>query len=191
MSYIMAGVSTLIGAFIVLSIHKSSSNRITVFGDDKIKNFLILCLPIVAFSIVGIENEIGINKSMYGLRLAIINSLYAFSEEFGWRKYLQNALEGLNKNFKYLLIAFTWWIWHFRFTTSFDLFVFPFICIGGGYLLGKLTDDFKSILPAVAMHNIIILTTNTGKFDVNQILGISLFLIGWTLIEYVWKRNTI
>jgi CAAX protease family protein len=187
--YLMAGLSTLIAATISLSLHKSISNRITIFGDNKIKNLLILSLPVIAFSICGLNNKFGMNKSLYGIAFASANTFYAFTEEFGWRRYLQNALEGLNKNIKYIFIGVIWWIWHFRFDTQFDIFIFPLICVGGGFLLGKLTDDIKSILPAVAIHNVIILTTNSGNFDQNKIIGIGIILLGWIVIEQIWKRK--
>ncbi len=129
------------------------------------------------------------NKSLYGFAFASVNTFYAFTEEFAWRRYLQNALEGVNKNLKYIFISVIWWIWHFRFDTQFDIFIFPLICIGSGFLLGKLTDDIKSILPVVAMHNVIILTTNSGDFDQNIIIGIGIVILGWIVIEQIWKRR--
>lgn len=187
--YLMAGFSTLIAAFILLTIHQNVSSRITILGDDKIKNILILSLPIIAFSIIGLDNDFGINIWLFGFLYSLINTIYSFAEEFGWRRYLQNALEGLNKNLKYILIGIIWWIWHFRFDTQFDFFIFPLICIGGGFLLGKLADDLKSILPVVAMHNLIILTTNSGNFGKNELMGIVFVVLGWIAIEQIWKRK--
>ena len=187
--YLLAGLSTLLAAIITLSLHKNISNRITVLGDDKIKNLLIAGLPVIAFSICGLNNRFGMNKSLFGFAFASINTFYAFTEEFGWRRYLQNALEGLNKNLKYIFIGVIWWIWHFRFDTQFDIFIFPLICIGGGFLLGKLTDDVKSILPVAAIHTMIILTTNSGNFDENKIIGIGIFITGWIVIEQIRKRK--
>ena len=189
--YLMAGLSTLIAGIITLSLHKSISSRITILGDNKIKNLLILSLPVIAFSICGLKNKFGMNNSLYGFAFASVNTFYAFTEEFGWRRYLQNALEGLNKNLKYIFIGVVWWIWHFRFDTQFDIFIFPLICIAGGFLLGKLTDDIKSILPVVAIHNVIILTTNSGNLDQNKIIGIGIVILGWIVIEQIWKRKKV
>jgi hypothetical protein len=187
--YLLAGFSTLIAAILMLIFHENLSSRITIFGDDKIKNALILILPIIAFSITGLDNNFGMNKSFYGFAFALTSTIYAFTEEFGWRRYLQNALEGLNKNLKYILIGVVWWIWHFRFDSQFDIFIFPLICIGGGFLLGKLADDFKSILPVIAMHTLIILTTNSGNFGMNGIMGIGIVILGWVVIEQIWKKK--
>ena len=187
--YLLAGLSTLIATIVVLTFHQNLSKRITILGDDKIKNVLILVLPIFAFSISGLNNNFGMNESFYGFAFALINTIYAFTEEFGWRRYLQNALEGLNKNLKYISIGVIWWIWHFRFETQFDVFIFPLICIGGGFLLGKLADESRSILPVTAMHTLIILTSNSGNFGKNEIMGIGIVILGWILIELIWKRK--
>ncbi len=187
--YLLAGISTLAASLIALAFHKKVSKRITIVGDEKLKNLLILILPITAFSIIGLNNNFGMNRYSYGFTFASLNTIYAFTEEFGWRRYLQNALEGLNKNLKYIFISMIWWIWHFRFVTQFDIFIFPLICIGGGFLLGKLADEYKSILPVIAMHNLIILTTNSGNFDQNKMIGIGLVVLGWIGIEQIWKRK--
>jgi len=146
-------------------------------------------LPVFSFSIIGLENPNDINVHYYGFIYASINIIYAFLEEFGWRRYLQNALEGFNKNWKYILIGIVWWIWHLRFETHFDIFIFPLICIGGAYLLGKLADDTKSILPVVTIHTLIILLTNSGTPTMNKMIGAGLTIIAWIIIEQLWKRR--
>ena len=78
-----------------------------------------------------------------------------------------------------------------RFETDFDLFIFPVICIGGGYLLGKLTDDTKSILPVVTIHTLIILITNSGAITLNTMIGAGLIIVGWIVIEKMWKKYNI
>ena len=173
----------------MLLLDKSVSNRITILGNEKMKFILIALLPVITFPIFGLENSYGIDNHYYAFIYAFINVIYAFFEEFGWRRYLQNALEGVNKHWKNILIGIIWWIWHIRFETTFDLFIFPLFCIGGGYLLGKLADDTKSILPVVSMHALIILLTNSGAITSNKIIGVGLTIIGWVIIEQVWKRK--
>lgn len=188
LSYLLAGISTLGGATVVTFFHKDLAQEITLFGPDKVKNILIALLPIIAFSIVGVENETGMNIFIYGFLYAFINTIYAFCEEFGWRWYLQNALIGINKHVSYLLIGCIWWIWHVRFETAFDLYVFPFICLGGGYLLGKLAEDSGSILPVVSMHALMILLTNSGSFTSRKIAAIVIVVLLWILLEK-WRGN--
>lgn len=188
-AYLIAGLGPFTAGLIVLLLDKFVSNRITIWGNEKLKNILIALLPVFSFSIIGLENSNDINIHYYGFIYASINIIYAFLEEFGWRRYLQNALEGLNKNWKYILIGIIWWIWHLRFETHFDIFIFPLICIGGGYLLGKLADDTKSIVPVVTIHTLIILLTNSGELTMNKMIAASLTIIAWIIIEQVWKRK--
>ena len=188
--YLFAGLGPFIAGIIVLKLQKNIATKITVFGPEKVKNILIALLPIFAFSLIGFENSNGINIHLYGFMFAFINVIYAFFEEFGWRRYLQNALDGLNEHLKYLLIGIIWWIWHLRFNTQFDIYIFPLICIGGGYLLGKLADKTHSILLVVNMHALIILATYTGAVTMNKIAGVGLTIIGWMIIEQIWKRKT-
>ena len=86
-----------------------------------------------------------------------------------------------------MLIGVIWWLWHLRFTTDFDIFIFPLICIGGGYLLGKLADDTKSILPIVSMHTLVIILTNSGPMTTNKIIGVLSTVVGWFLVEKFMK----
>lgn len=67
--------------------------------------------------------------------------------------------------------------------------VFPPICIGGGFLLGKPADDYRSILPVVSLHMLIILTTSSGGFDRPKIVGTVLVIVGWIVIEQIWKKK--
>ena len=188
--YLVAGLGPFIAGAIALRLHKSNSNRISFFGDEKLKNILIALLPLFSYSIIGLENDVGVNIYYYAFVYGSLNTVYAILEEFGWRRYLQNALEGINKHWKYLIIGVIWWIWHFRFETQLDLFIFPMICIGGGYLLGKLADDSKSILPVVSMHTLIILLTNFGAITVNKMIGVGITIFSWFIIEQIWKRKS-
>lgn len=189
--YLLAGFGPLIAGAIALLLHKSVSKNITILGNEKVKNILIAILPVIAFSISGLKNSFDLNVHYFGFIYASINVIYAFLEEFGWRRYLQNALAGINKNWKYILIGIIWWIWHLRFNTQFDIYIFPLICIFGGYLLGKLADDSKSILPVVSIHTLIILLTNSGAVTNDKMIGAFLLIIGWVIIEQIWKRKKV
>jgi len=188
--YLFAGLGPFLGGLMTIQIQGKFSNKITILGKESIKNSIILILPTISFSILGFENDKGINIHLYGFIYSLINVIYSFSEEFGWRIYLQNSLDGVNKNLKYIIIGFVWWIWHLRFETNFDIFIFPLICIVGGYLLGKLTDDTKVIVPVITIHSLIILLTNTGMINMNKLIGISLTIICWIVIEQIWKRKS-
>lgn len=186
MPYVMAGCSTLAAALVGFVLHRGLPNTISIFGDNALKHTSIGLLPIIAFALLGRENAHGMSLWMYGGLMASVASVYAFAEELGWRRYLQNALHGLRPRMKYLSVGVVWWIWHFRFDTPFDLFIFPLICLGGGFLLGRLADDGRSILPVVAMHSLVTLTTTTGSFGAREATAIALVFAGWFTIEKLW-----
>jgi len=187
--YLLAGFGPLIAGLIALRLHKNISHRISILGEERLKNTLISLLPLASFSIIGLDNSSGINIHYFGFLFAAINTIYAFFEEFAWRRYLQNALEPINKHLKYILIGIVWWLWHMRFSTDFDLYIFPLICIGGGYLLGKLSDDTRTIMPVVYLHTLIILLTNSGNVSTQKLIGVAISIIGWIVIEQIWKRK--
>ena len=39
------------------------------------------------------------------------------------------------------------------------------------------------------MHTLIILTINSGNFGKTEIIGIGIVIIGWVIIEQIWKRK--
>jgi len=189
LSYLLAGFSTLAAALVGMVVHRGLPNTISIFGDDALKHTAIAVLPIVAFALGGRENPDGMTAWLYGGLMASVASVYAFADEVGWRRYLQNALQGLSPSIKYLCIGAVWWLWHFRFDTIFDLVVFPLICLGGGFLLGRLADDTRSLLPVVAMHSLVTLTTTTGQFGTREVTAIALVFGGWFAIEKLWSTR--
>lgn len=188
-AYLLAGLGTALAGSLCLFLDKSLKHRISIFGKEKGKNSIVLTLPLVAFTLTGLDNQLGWNPHYFGCIYACLHTAYAFFEEWGWRRYLQNALDEVNTPFRFLLIGAIWWIWHFRFANSFDLFVFPLICIGGGYLLGKLADESGSLLPVVSMHTLIILVSNSGALNSRKLMGLTLVAGLWILLEKVEKIN--
>ena len=55
--------------------------------------------------------------------------------------------------------------------------------------MGKLADDTKTILPVVTIHTLVILLTNSGVLTMNKMIGTGLTIIGWLIIEQLWKRK--
>lgn len=100
--YLIAGFGPFMAGVLTLHLHKYVSNRITILGNENMKYIFIALLPVLTFPVFGLKNSNGINIHFYAFIYALINVIYAFLEEFGWRRYLQNSLEGLNKNWKYI-----------------------------------------------------------------------------------------
>ncbi len=60
-AYLIAGLGPFTAGLIVLLLDKFVSNRITIWGNEKLKNILIALLPVFSFSIIGLENSNDIN----------------------------------------------------------------------------------------------------------------------------------
>ena len=190
LTYLPACLGTLIAAVLVLIIDKSHKRTIHFLGNYHFKNITIAFMPVVTFSIVGLENNYGHNPNLFAFSFASINLAYAVLEEIGWRGYLQDALRPIKAKYSYLIIGILWWAWHFRYNTTFDFTVFPLICVGGSYLIGQFTEKTKSYLTAGGLHCLIILLTNSGDMTKSKMIAGGLTILIWVGIANWWKPET-
>jgi uncharacterized protein len=190
LTYLPACLGTLIGSVLVLIIDKSHKRTIFFLGNYHLKNVTIAIVPVAAFSITGLENNYGQNPNLFALSFASLNLIYAVSEEVGWRGYLQDALRPVKEKFRYIIIGILWWFWHFRYHTTFDFTVFPLICIGGSFLIGKLTEKTKSYLAAGGLHCLIILLTNSGDMTHSKMIAGGFTILIWLGIAIWWNPET-
>ena len=63
-------------------------------------------VPVSPWAIVIVQTAIGV------LTAPLVNSLFTFGEEFGWRAYLQPKLMGLGGRKAMLLTGVIWGVWH-------------------------------------------------------------------------------
>ncbi|MCW5877538.1 MAG: ATP-binding cassette domain-containing protein [Anaerolineales bacterium] len=95
----------------------------------------------------------------------LINSLFTFGEEFGWRAYLQDKLMPLGFRKAMLLLGVIWGLWHapviaMGHNYGFGYFGAPWtgilmmtwFCITVGIVFGWLTLRGRSVWPAVIAH---------------------------------------
>jgi membrane protease YdiL (CAAX protease family) len=95
----------------------------------------------------------------------IINSLFTFGEEFGWRAYLQPKLMPLGGRKAILLIGLIWGVWHWPVIAMGHNYGFEYpgapwlgmlmmvwVTIGLGTFLGWLTVRAGNVWPAVIGH---------------------------------------
>ncbi|NVO10915.1 MAG: hypothetical protein HXX16_13200 [Bacteroidales bacterium] len=64
---------------------------------------ITLCL-----TIAGVTNSEGHNQHYFGFITGILLIFYALGKEYGWRGYLQQALEPLKLFYRVLIIAVLW-----------------------------------------------------------------------------------
>ena len=68
--YLIAGFGPFVAGLITLLLQKFIYSRITFWGNEKLKNILIVLLPVFSFSIIGLENSNDINIHYYGFIFA-------------------------------------------------------------------------------------------------------------------------
>ncbi|MFH1523341.1 MAG: CPBP family intramembrane glutamic endopeptidase [Chloroflexota bacterium] len=109
----------------------------------------------------------------------LINSVFTFGEEFGWRAYLLPKLMPLGGRKAMLLIGLIWGVWHwpvifmgYEYGSSYPGYpwagplLFIWVTFGLGVFLGWLTLRSKSVWPAVI-----------GHAAINGVAGVAVFAI--------------
>ena len=99
---LLLGIGPLIGGVIVVKGFKRPF-ELNLFSLGFIKSLIIILIPILLFSLVGII-ETG-SPSVEVSKYIGILILYALFEEYGWRGYLQSELIGVKKIYKYLIMS--------------------------------------------------------------------------------------
>jgi uncharacterized protein len=189
LTYLPACIGTLAAAIFVLLIDKTHKKTITLLGNIKLKNLIISLTPLFAFTLIGIDNNYDQNPHIFAFYFAFINLIYAVFEEIGWRGYLQDALRPLRQWYIYVIIGVLWWAWHFRFNTTFELTLFPLICIAGSFLIGNFTEKTKSYLTAGGLHCLIILLSNSGELTYEKMIAGGLVILIWIGIGKFWNTE--
>ncbi|MGO3689974.1 CPBP family intramembrane metalloprotease [Psychroflexus sp. S27] len=200
-SILLEGSGVIIGALIILPfLRKERKVKISLFGTSKSKSLIMAIIPIIILSIIGVQNDFGLDHHIYGLIAAIGTFLYCIMEEYGWRGYLQEELKTLKPWVKYFVIGFIWYLWHLTFLTQASLgdnIFFLGMMILGSWGIGQVAESTKSIIASACFHMIIqIMMFNAliknGIDGTEKILILGVSVIIWFIIVKKWeKENTI
>jgi membrane protease YdiL (CAAX protease family) len=150
---LLEGIGPFFGALLVTKIF-SIKSEITFMGKLGLKSLLMLSIPVLILSIIGVSNS-QFNNHFYGLLLGLWIGLYGILEETGWRGYLHNELKHLKPLVKYSIVGALWYIWHLTFlgeTTIVNELFIAFILIISSWGIGYVTDKSKSIFAAACFH---------------------------------------
>tara|TARA_B110000114_G_C14929364_1_gene331817 strand:- start:32 stop:760 length:729 start_codon:yes stop_codon:yes gene_type:complete len=123
-------------------------NKITFFGQNPKCCCLLLILPVLCLSIVGMHNNHGINPHLLGFFFGLVIMIYVLMEEYGWRGYLQEELAISNEWLRAIIIGAIWYLWHWSFVSNPDVksnLIFLAVMIAGSLAIGKIADTTKSI----------------------------------------------
>ena len=198
---LLEGSGVIIGALIIIPfLKKERKTEISLFGTSKSKSLIMATIPIIILTIIGVKNDFGMDYHIYGLIAAFGTFLYCIMEEYGWRGYLQEELKRLKPWKKYLIIGFTWYLWHLTFLTKAsvgDNLFFLGMMILGSWGIGQVAESTKSIMASACFHMIIqimifnaLIKDGINGTEKIVILGVSVGI--WFVIIKKWeKENTI
>lgn len=197
-SVILEGSGALLGALIIIPhLKKDRKTEISLFGTSKSKSLIMAIIPVIILTIIGVTNDMGMGYHFYGLVAAIGTFLYCIMEEYGWRGYLQEELKVLKPWKKYLIIGFTWYLWHLTFLTKAtfgDNLFFLGMMILGSWGIGQIAELTKSIIASACFHMIIqimmfnvLIKNGISGTEKIVILGISIII--WFAIIKKWEKG--
>jgi membrane protease YdiL (CAAX protease family) len=158
-SILLEGGGVFIGAIVAISLlKKKRTTEITLFGTSKSNSLIMVTIPIIIVTLIGVENPFQLDAHLYGF-IAITGTLvYCIIEEYGWRGYLQEEIKAVQSWKKYLIIGFLWYLWHLTFLTKAsvgdNLFFFAMM-VFGSWGIGQVAESTKSILASACFHLII------------------------------------
>ena len=156
-------------------------------------------IPPIVFGSIGIDNSLGIIPHLLGSLIGLILYVYALCEEYGWRGYLEDELQDVNKIVRIIVIGGLWFAWHLTFLKTLDVFTnleFRGIILTGTWGLGAVIQSTQSIMSTASFHmiyNTLILDLGTDVILLPKtkfvIIGICIFL--WAVIIKKWEADKI
>lgn len=200
-SVLLEGSGVIIGALIAISLlKKKRKTEMTLFGTSKFKSIIMVTIPIIILTLIGVKNDFELESHLYGFIAIIATVLYCIMEEYGWRGYLQEELKTLKPWKKYLIIGFIWYVWHLTFLTKAtvgDNIFFFAMMVFGSWGIGQVAESTKSIVASACFHLIIqimmfnaLIKNGIDATEKLMILGVSVVI--WFVIIKKWeKENTI
>ncbi|CAN5648348.1 hypothetical protein BH11BAC1_BH11BAC1_24720 [soil metagenome] len=186
--FLPAGLATLIVGLLALHFDKSVVKEVTFLGQHRVKNIVISFVPLIVFSISGLENNNNLNPNLFGFLISLVFLVYAITEEIFWRGYLINAFRPLGRFKNYLLLGILWWVWHIPFDLDNGFISFFFLIVGGSFLIGKFAEATKSFLTTAGIHSIMNIGSNT-YWTKTFIIDLIIIFVTMFIIDKTWKKK--
>ncbi len=191
---ILRGIGPAIGFLIIYYLLKSKvDKKLSFWGFNKWYSILAIIIIPMSLTITGVNNADGLDHHYYGFLTGMILIFYALGEEFGWRGYLQQALEPMKMPYRILLIAILWYVWHLNFlipeiTLKSHLIHFSFLLLGSWGLL-KISESTSSILFVSAVHLAFNILSDVELPGQVKIMIVLLAAIVWTALIILLHKN--
>lgn len=186
--FLPSGLATLIAGLLALWLDKSIIKDVTFLGQHKAKNIIISLVPLIVFTISGLQNDNNINPNLFGFLVSVLFLLYALTEEIFWRGYLINAFSPLGRFKNYLFLGLLWWLWHIPFNPELGYLSFFIFIVGGSFLIGKFAEATKSFLTTAGIHSIMNIGTNTN-WTKTFLIDLTIIFATMFIIDKMWKNK--
>ncbi len=171
----------------------------SLMGTSAKYSFLMALVPLLVFSIFGIENSLGIHPNLLGLIMGIALLIYCIFEEYGWRGYLEDELKDSKEWKRVLIISTLWYAWHLSFLNNTDVLQnlkFFAIILVGTWGIGKVIQSTKSVVSVACFHmiyNILILNVE-NSFQISgdkKLIIIGICSVVWIVLVKLWERDNL
>lgn len=179
-TFLPAAAAPALGALAARRFGPRTPRVTRVLGETPARNLVTALVLVVCFAAAG---------GRAGL-FALVAVIYGTAEEVGWRGYLADALEPIGARGRVLLTAAMWWLWHMRFTSRFELVVFPLIVLASSLVLGHAARVTGSTLAPGAMHGLITLLAANGAPSRALLAAGGATVALWVLLGIVWPQRT-
>ena len=147
-----------LGPFLAALLFRSylpSHNRSSLYGGQPARSLFMIALPILLFTLVGVDGFTDQSNHWTGFWLSSILLLYALLEEFGWRGYLEEELLDFPPLTRYVLVGTFWYAWHWTFlhtTNGLSELIFWAVLVAASWGIGQIRAGTKSLLACTAFH---------------------------------------
>jgi hypothetical protein len=194
----LGAIGIIIGAIISISLlKKKRKTNMSIWGTSKKLSILMSLVPIILILIIGVTNSKGINTHYFGLIGAVATFVYSFSEEIGWRGYLEDELWEIKPLIKYTLIGFLWYLWHLSFVNDVSIpsnLLSLGILILGSWGIGQVAIKTKSIIACTCFHllvNIMIFNPimKDGITGSSKLIILLVSIGIWIFVLSIWDKN--
>ncbi|MEO1713821.1 MAG: CPBP family glutamic-type intramembrane protease, partial [Bacteroidota bacterium] len=176
----------------------STDAKSSLTGGQPARSFLMLALPIVLFTIIGVEGFPEQSKYWTGFWLSTILILYALFEEFGWRGYLEEEVLEYPPLVRYMIVGTFWYAWHWTFLDAsswISELLFWGILVGASWGIGQIRVITKSLMACAAFHiigNVFFryYLIVEGVPQTTRFILLAICLIVWILLLRTWPTGT-
>ena len=194
---VLEGSGVFLGALCGLYLLKQARQlNITFWGTSQRFVLLMVLVPFVLITVIGLRNRFGVNEHLFGAVATMAVLMYCAMEEYGWRGYLQQELSGLQQLTKYLAIGVLWYLWHLPFLENPSVLanvLFLGTLVLGSWGIGQVAVLTRSIGASACFHFVVNITFFNvffhKAFDPLMLGVIIACCVGaWIIILKKWKK---